>query len=164
MKIIQIDSKHFSIIRELAYQIWPHTYGNILSEIQLNYMLEKFYCDEILLQNIIEKHHLFYIIQSENKNVGFFSIENNYKNQLITRIHKLYLLPETQGKGYGKKILGFIENLAKEKGTNKLSLNVNRYNAAQNFYHKMGFNIILEEDIKLDYGYLMEDYLMEKNI
>jgi ribosomal protein S18 acetylase RimI-like enzyme len=38
---------------------------------------------------------------------------------------------------------------------------VNRFNKAVSFYQKMGFEIVGEEDVELDHGYLMEDYKME---
>jgi ribosomal protein S18 acetylase RimI-like enzyme len=38
-------------------------------------------------------------------------------------------------------------------------LNVNRYNPAKDFYEKLGFKIILEEDIPIG-QYWMNDYVM----
>jgi predicted N-acetyltransferase YhbS len=43
-------------------------------------------------------------------------------------------------------------------------LNVNRFNSAYNFYEKLGFKNVGEEDIELDFGYLMEDYKLEKKL
>ena len=47
------NESHFGIIKELAHQIWPVTYKDILSNEQLFYMLELFYNEEALKQNII---------------------------------------------------------------------------------------------------------------
>ncbi len=55
-----------------------------------------------------------------------------------------------------------IEIKAIENNNLNLSLNVNRFNKAQFFYKKMGFKIAFEEDVALDFGYLMEDFRMEK--
>jgi hypothetical protein len=38
---------------------------------------------------------------------------------------------------------------------------VNRYNKARQFYEKMGFVVIGEEDIDIGNNYLMNDYIME---
>ena len=43
-----------------------------------------------------------------------------------------------------------------------LTLNVNRFNKAIDFYLKNGFKIIKEENIEIGNGFLMEDYVMEK--
>lgn len=163
IEIFSVTSEHLSTIKDLAYKIWPATYGEILSQKQLTYMLDLFYNEKALQQNIADNHN-FILIQENSKNVGFADYELQYKNETTTRIHKIYLLPETQGKGFGKKLLQYIENKALEKGNIKLSLNVNRFNKAKNFYESQGFKVAFEEDVKLDFSYLMEDYRMEKNI
>jgi ribosomal protein S18 acetylase RimI-like enzyme len=73
-------------------------------------------------------------------------------------------LPETQGKGIGKKVIEKIEKLALENHSTALSLNVNRFNSALNFYKKTGFEIINEVNIDIGKGYLMEDYVMTKKL
>lgn len=150
-----------STIKYLAYKIWPATYGKILSEKQLAYMLDLFYNEKALQQNIAD-HHTFILLKENDAFIGFADYELNYKNESVTRIHKIYLLSETQGKGFGKKLIQYIESKAIESTNVKLSLNVNRFNKAKNFYESQGFRIAFEEDVELDFGYLMEDYRMEK--
>ena len=161
IEIFPATSDHLSTIKDLAYRIWPATYGEILSEKQLAYMLELFYNEKALQQNIDDNHN-FILIQENNKIVGFADYESHYKNESVTRIHKIYVLPEMQGKGIGKKLIQFIENKALENDDVKLSLNVNRFNKAKDFYESQGFEVAFEEDVQLDFGYLMEDYRMEK--
>jgi GNAT superfamily N-acetyltransferase len=74
----------------------------------------------------------------------------------------LYVLPEAQGKGIGKLLIEEVIVLAEEMHSKSINLNVNRFNKAHFFYSKMGFCILKEVDIELDFGYLMEDYIMEK--
>jgi ribosomal protein S18 acetylase RimI-like enzyme len=85
-------------------------------------------------------------------------------DEKCTRLHKIYLLPETQGKGLGKLLLDKIMALAKENHSDTLSLNVNRFNKAVAFYKKIGFEIIQEIDVELEFGYLMEDFIMVKKL
>jgi hypothetical protein len=61
-------------------------------------------------------------------------------------------------------MIQYIENKALEANNIKLSLNVNRFNKAKEFYEKQGFKVSFEEDVELDFGYLMEDYRMEKTL
>ena len=56
----------FPVIRKIAYETWPVTYGNILSETQLNYMLGNFYSDATLHKNFTEKDHRFLLIADES--------------------------------------------------------------------------------------------------
>lgn len=151
-------------IQEIANITWPITYGEILTAEQLNYMLDLIYSDEALTRQIQNKEQLFYLISDSESIIGFVGIEHHYKNEAITKIHKIYLLPETQGKGYGKIVFNSIEKLALENNSNELLLNVNRFNTALNFYKKLGFEIKETVDIEIGNGYLMEDYVMGKRL
>ena len=161
--ISQATSKDIPIIQEIAHKTWPITYGSILSKAQLDYMLEKMYSDAALLDNLNKGHH-FMLAKENSVCLGFASIEHSYLNEKCTRLHKIYLLPETQGKGLGKMLLERIIALAKENQSDRISLNVNRFNKACAFYQKMGFEIVAQEDLEIGNGYLMEDYKMEKKI
>jgi GNAT superfamily N-acetyltransferase len=162
--IVEASLTDLAIIKELAYKIWPYTYGSILSDKQIDFMLAAFYSDECLKDNVLKKGHRFLLLKNYNEIIGFAAYENNYLNQLVTRVHKLYMLPETHGKGFGKLLLDRIATIAIENKMVAMSLNVNRFNTALLFYQKLGFIIVREENIELDQGYLMEDYVMEKSL
>ena len=163
MNIRKAIIEDIQTIQNLVEVIWPFTYGQIISEAQIDYMLMLFYSNEALL-NQFQNNQDFYIISSENVDLGFIAIEHNYSNQPITKIHKLYVLPENQGKGIGQKLLSHATQLAIDKESKQLILNVNKFNSALLFYQKQGFTIQKEEDISIGNGYLMEDYVLQKNI
>lgn len=161
--ITEATTADIPIIQEIAHKTWPNTYGEILSKAQLDYMMKLMYSDESLSQQIKKKHQ-FFIASEGIHNLGFMSIEHNYLDTNTTRLHKLYMIPESQGKGIGKLLIAKIVALANENQSDKISLNVNKFNKAFTFYQKMGFEVIAEEDLLLDHGYLMEDYKMEKKL
>lgn len=161
INIVKATTSDLPIISQIAHQTWPLTYGSILSSAQLEYMLNAFYSNAALLKNI-EDGNEFIIAKENNICLGFASFEHHYQNQNATKIHKIYILPETQGKGIGKLLIDAIAQFAKEDNSNTLLLNVNRFNKALGFYQKLGFQIIEKIDIELEHGYLMEDYLMQK--
>ena len=154
----------FPVIREIAKTTWPVAYGAIISKAQLDYMLEEFYSDATLTYNFTHKNHRFLLVRENLICLGFASYEHHYLGENKTRLHKIYMLPESQRKGAGKLLLAEIEKLALENNDSIISLNVNRYNTAYNFYEKLGFEKVGEEDIELDFGYLMEDYILEKKL
>lgn len=163
IRISKATVADFNTITEIAHKTWPLTYGEILSQAQLDYMLEAFYSDSTLRENI-ENRHEFILAKDDGFCFGFASFECHYQNEKTTKIHKIYILPEAQGKGIGKLLIDAITEFAKENQSNSLLLNVNRFNKALTFYQKLGFEIIEEIDIELEYGYLMEDYVMKKKI
>ncbi|WP_269235788.1 GNAT family N-acetyltransferase [Flavobacterium flavigenum] len=164
IKITDASIEDITKIQNIAHTTWPITYGKILSKEQLDYMLDLIYSDEALIIQIEKKEQLFYLISEDETTLGFIGIEHHYKNEPLTRIHKIYLLPETQGKGIGKKVIEEIKKLALKNHSTALSLNVNRFNSALSFYTKIGFEIIDEVNIDIGNGYVMEDYVMEKKL
>lgn len=162
--IKEATAKDFKIIQEIAHKTWPDVYGEILSAVQLDYMLKSFYSEEALRDNVVNKGHHFILAFEEDFCLGFASFQHDYLDEKVTRLHKIYLLPEAQGKGAGKQLVDAVINYAKQSGSNVISLNVNRFNKALTFYQKLGFEIVGEEDIELEHGYLMEDYKMEKQL
>ncbi|NDP28316.1 MAG: GNAT family N-acetyltransferase [Flavobacterium sp.] len=161
--ISQATSKGIPIIQEIAHTTWPNAYGSILSNAQLDYMLDLMYSEESLLQQLNTKR-LFFLAYEDDVCLGFTSCENNYLNNKVTRIHKIYILPEAQGKGVGKLLIDKVITLAKENQSEVISLNVNKFNKAVSFYKKVGFEIVAEEDLDIGNGFLMEDYKMELKI
>jgi ribosomal protein S18 acetylase RimI-like enzyme len=122
------------------------------------------YSEESLSEQIQKRQQLFFIVNDGIATIAFFSIEHQYNNEAVTRINKIYILPQSHGKGIGKYLIDAITTLAKEKESKKLSLNVNKYNKALLFYQKIGFIITNEVNIEIGKGYLMEDFVMEKSI
>jgi hypothetical protein len=58
-------------------------------------------------------------------------------------------------------MLHFILDNVREQGGRILRLNVNRYNKARQFYERMGFAVVREEDVPIGNNYFMNDYVME---
>lgn len=162
MKLSVASTSQLSIIRDLAYKIWPTTYGHILSEIQLDFMLDKFYNVDYLANQLENQNQVFLLIEENDIILGFCSYESNYETTNKTKLHKIYVLPETQGKGIGKMVLKVVEKIAIDNNNNVLLLNVNRSNKALEFYKKQGYCITKTIDIEIGNGYLMEDFVMEK--
>ncbi len=149
-----------SLIRHLAHEIWPIAYREILSPAQLAYMLHLFYSEESLQKQMAEGQHFFLLYAPEA--VGFAATgpvdEGHWK------LYKLYVSSGEQGKGLGKKLLLFVEEYARKQGAADLSLQVNRYNKAKDFYKANGFHIVAEKDFDIGEGFFMNDFVMEKTL
>ena len=160
MKLTALKIEQLSIVIDLTKKIWPVAYGEILSKAQLDYMIHKFY-NETALRELMQKGHVFYLAQDDKeKYVGFLSYEINSEPNK-TKIHKIYVLPETQGTGLGRQFFELVKEKALEKNQNAIFLNVNKYNKAIHFYNKLGFTKVKDEVIDIGNGYVMDDYVME---
>ena len=162
--IQQATVNDLPVIRQLAYEIWPAAYGDILSDAQLNYMLEKMYSLPSLQHQLLNLKHSFIIISENNTAIGFASFSAHQENPRIFHLNKIYVHPSKHGKSFGKQILNHVISEIKLLGATSLQLNVNRNNAALHFYKKQGFSILREEDIDIGKGFFMNDFVMEKKL
>ena len=163
MEIRLLVKNELPIVKDLAYRIWPSTYKEILSQEQITYMLNWMYSIETLEESA-EKDHYFFAIFDDNIALGFVDIEWNSSEVNEMKLQKIYVLPEKQGLGLGKKLLNFAIDFGKKQGVNHLTLQVNRFNKAVNFYKHTGFEIIDEQDFDIGNGYFMNDYVMKKSL
>ncbi|HMI04534.1 MAG TPA: GNAT family N-acetyltransferase [Pedobacter sp.] len=148
-------------IQDLANRTWYVTYGDYLSVEQIDYMLDKMYNKGELLSQFKEGY-IFLMAEEDGIDLGFagFSVLDSATGTY--KLHKLYVLPETHGRGVGKLLMNEVVNLVKRADGAFLQLSVNRNNKAAKFYKKAGFIVKETIDIDIGNGFLMNDYIMEK--
>ena len=166
-----------ALIRSISEHTWPSTYGHIISQEQINFMLDWMYSDDSL-EKQMNTGCQFYIASIKNSNVynsdfdavGFCSVSPEEEEKKIStdkvegakahKLNKLYVLPAAQGTGAGKALLNQAIEVAKAAGSSSIFLQVNKLNTAYTFYLKHGF--IKEAEFKFDIGngFFMDDYVM----
>ncbi|WP_417430549.1 GNAT family N-acetyltransferase [Halpernia sp.] len=164
MKIKKATEKDIPLIREIAEKSWRANYPGIISNDQIDYMLDLMYSEkEIKSQFQNPNYHYYLILNDENSTVGILGFENSYENE-TTKLHRIYLLKETKGKGFGKFALNFLANEVLNLGDKRIILNVNKENPAIEFYKSQGFETYKEDIFDIGNGFVMDDYLMEFKI
>jgi diamine N-acetyltransferase len=160
-KIRNATTQDIDLIRRLCFNVWPQTYAGIISQEQIDYMLEMMYSEASLKKQMGDGAQ-FIIVYDENEPVGFASFQET--EPAIFKLHKLYVLPSQQGRGTGRFIIDYILSEIKKQNATALQLQVNRRNNAKFFYEKNGFAIIKEFDFAIGNGWVMDDYVMEKKL
>lgn len=161
--IRQATLSDLETIREIAEKTWWVTYSPILEKEQIEFMLNKIYSVENISAQLKHGTQTYLLLIEDGKPVAFAGYSPREEDPEIYKLHKLYCLPETQGKGYGKMLINEVASKTVEAGKHTLDLNVNRHNKAKNFYEKMGFNVAYKEDIPIG-PYWMNDYVMRKEL
>jgi ribosomal protein S18 acetylase RimI-like enzyme len=147
-------------IADLAKLIWNQHYLSIIGQDQVNYMLDKIYNYESLLNQFSELNHLFFLISLNGKDIGFISISSRNEEDFF--IHKFYVDQDCANTGIGTQILSQLE---KKLSPKTISLTVNRQNFKSiNFYFKNNFKIKSVEDFDIGNGYVMNDFVMYKTL
>jgi RimJ/RimL family protein N-acetyltransferase len=156
-----IESKDIEIIQELAKKIWNTTYLSIISQKQIDYMLEEMY-SEIKINENITQNHYWKLIFFDNKPVGFTHF---YVNDSLMFLSKIYVLQEYQRNNIGKDTLSLIQKITLDLNLNKIQLRVNKYNQnAINAYLKHNFKIVKENILNISEEFVMDDYILECEI
>lgn len=157
------EEKDTELIRELAEKSWRAAYVKILSEQQIDYMLAEMYSVAEISSHFKNPNYHYFLIYVEEIPVGFLGFENQYET-LTTKLHRLYLIPESKGKGIGKSALHFLKKTVAEAGDNRIILNVNKNNPAKSIYESQGYEVYEEAVISIGSGFMMDDYLLEYNL
>jgi ribosomal protein S18 acetylase RimI-like enzyme len=163
MTIAPASLTDIPLIQALIQQIWVPTYKEILSQTQMDYMLNLMYSNATLEQQMQSGQH-FLIAYNMHTPIGFVGFEFDYEKPQCCKIHKLYFLPQQQGMGFGRIMLEKVITLARNENQKAIILNVNRHNKAFQFYIRQGFTIKETVDIAIGSGYYMNDYILELNI
>lgn len=149
-------------IQSVASNTWWATYRDILSPEQLDYMYDMMYSTESLTEQMTVDMHTFYIAYFDGQPCGYVSMVKELDNHF--HLQKIYVDPEFQGKGIGRKLIERAFQHAKENTPLNeecvVELNVNRKNHSLHFYEKMGMKIDRQGDFPIGNGFFMCDYIM----
>lgn len=151
-----------TVIREIAGESFPATYASILTKEQIGYMMEWMYSVDALRREL-EGNVTYLLLEMDGKAAGYVSFGPEGGRGLY-HLHKIYLLPSCQGRGYGKLLFAEAENEMRRLGAEVFELNVNRYNKALEFYLRMGMQIDRSGDFDIGGGFYMNDYILRKSL
>ena len=149
-------------IAALAREIWQATYPGIITQEQIDFMLEQRYGHERLYADLEELHTWLFQAFHEGRRVGFAFAEI-YKGEF--KLDKLYIHPEVQRRGVGGLLIEHVAELARKQGYPCVILQVNKRNEkAINSYMKYGFVVRTSTVDDIGHGYVMDDFVMEKKL
>lgn len=254
IEIIKATENDLLTIHDMAQVVFRHTYRDILSSEQMEYMMDMMYSMRNLQKQLEEGHHYYIAYMSPAPVIGTdheddpdcgcndggsgndsasavckaqasaFSTPCGYVSVQyegpdadgieIFHLHKIYVMPDAQGRGVGLKLFHTVVDhvrgrlsesdtaspppftaspppftastppftvstipyaagtLPDTTGTSpspesaplsrkaRIELNVNKFNAAVNFYKHLGMKVLLEEDFPIGNGFYKTDYIM----
>ena len=150
-------------IVKIAYDTWFVTYQDVISQAQIEYMFGEMYTPESIYKQMDFYKHAFLILYQAEMPIGFASYGKLEEPINTYKLHKLYLLPIEQNKGFGRMLLNEVEKQVADLGADYLHLNVNRKNPALSFYEKLGYEIIETVDIPFA-EFWLNDFILSKKI
>ena len=101
-EIIEGNATHIPVIVEIAEITWAATYGTILTPEEMRYMLDTIYAADTLLRVMRDGSQKFLLIKEKIGYAGFASYGKRQDEPGVFKLHKIYVLPNNQGKGLWK--------------------------------------------------------------
>ena len=153
-----INNNDFQQVYQLASEIWNDNYDGIISQEQINYMLNMMYNPKRLQQDLDEDYQ-WELIYHNNNLIGYLAYVIKDTRVFLS---KIYLKTSVQGMGLGKLALNRVKEYAENNNCKAVYLTVNKGNIkGVRAYKKSGFTIIAEEITDIGSGYVMDDYVFE---
>ena len=179
------------LIEELAQEIFPATYKEMLSEGQIEFMMDWMYSQENLRRQILEDGHIYHIVYYDGMPVGYVSLQQ--QGERLWHLQKIYLKPGMQGKAVGKKklltlatvcnakyidfpaIMPYVDfvnimaydmtmNIAKHHSPLFVSENTSELSAANSIEAHLGMHKASSGDFHIGNGYYMTDFIMAMEV
>lgn len=147
-------------ISELANKIWHEFFPAILSNEQIDYMVEKFQSYNAMKNQVQFQGYYYLAVRNNGSLCGYIALKPENNNRLF--LSKLYLLSDMRGKGIASLMIKKVFSEAKNNNKKSVYLTVNKYNThAIEVYKKTGFKIIDSVITDIGNNFVMDDYIME---
>ena len=160
-EFVKVDSNDkIKQLAGLAKEIWNEHYIKILSQEQIDYMLEKFQSEQVVKGQINFQRYQYFFLEEDSENIGYFAVQRKSDSLFLS---KIYIKKDFRGKGYARKaFVNAIIPIAQEFELSKITLTVNKYNFASIMvYEKLGFDRTGDVETDIGNGYVMDDYIYE---
>ena len=151
------NEQDYDKIAQMAKIIWNKHYISIISQAQIDYMLEHMNSVPSIKEQVTQGRE-FYLLQHKQQEFGFVAVEQQQNGILF--LHKFYIMLNNGSKGLGSKVMQEIKNSYAHQLAIKLTVNRQNFKAI-NFYFKNGFKIVEVADFKIGNGYEMNDFVMQ---
>ena len=154
------DKSGLQEVAELAEKIWHECFTEILSEEQIDYMVEKFQSFSVMCDQTETQGYTYLSVRSDDELCGYIGIKPEEGSKFF--LSKLYLRKDKRGKGIASEMLERVIEEAKSAGKSSVYLTVNKHNRhAIDVYIKKGFRMVSEAVTDIGSGFVMDDYIME---
>ena len=148
----------------LAGEIWRRHYADIISAAQIEYMLEQRYSPAVVCAELLRGDLWWDQLLVDNQMIGFASYFLTGKAGEM-KLDKLYVHHDRQRKGYGRMLVDRAVTIARAYGCELLVLAVNKNNRdAIAAYAKYGFRVADSVVKDIGGGFVMDDYIMQKDV
>ena len=155
----RLTRQEVDAVSALARIVWQATYPALISQAQIDVMLDDRYRADRILAQLDDPNHAWWVARLNPAMAGF---AHAVLDGTDCKLDKLYVHPDHQRQGIGAALLRAVQDWAHQRRARRLWLQVNRGNTqAIAAYRKYGFRIVESRVFDIGYGFVMDDHVME---
>ena len=168
-RITQCTIDDLSMLKELAYQTFDESFRPMNTQETIDTYLSETFTTRKLSLELMTNGSEFYFIYSDDELAGYLKInyapaQTDINDPDSVEVERIYVKQEFKGKGLGKQLMSFSEELAAKAGKKYLWLGVwERNRDAIEFYKHINFTITGEHQFKIG-NEMQTDLIMKKEI
>ena len=164
LKFIPVKTEEqINTAAKLADEIWHECFKGIISDGQIDYMVDMFQSAKAMTKQIQNDGYRYFFIHRNGVHMGYTAVHEEENGILF--LSKIYIKKEYRGNGYAAKTMEFLKELCREEGLTGIRLTVNKHNDnAIGVYKKLGFELTGEGTADIGGGYVMDDYYFKLNV
>lgn len=157
--------KDVAELAEMAHEIWFEYWPALIGEAQTAYMVKHFQSEPAIRRDMSEHAYEYWFMRDADGNLVGYTGGHVEPETNRFFISKIYLYADERGKGYASDTIRFYDALCAERGLRAMYLTVNKHNELGiRAYKAKGFVTIEEVETDIGEGFVMDDYIMEKQV
>lgn len=146
----------------LANTIWHEYFTDLISEEQIDYMVERFQSYDAIEKAMKEEGYVYFLAYEQHELIGYCGVKPEEKRLFLS---KLYLRKDMRGKGLSSTLLKKAIQFAQEQNLRAIYLTCNKYNQhSLDVYHAKGFYDIDAVTTDIGNGFVMDDYILQLDL
>lgn len=147
-------------VAELAEKIWHEFFPSVISEGQIDYMVEKFQSYGAMKNQTAFQDYCYLAVRNDGELCGYIGVKPEKDDRFF--LSKLYLRKDMRGKGIASQMMRKVFEEARNASKKSVYLTVNKHNThAVEVYRKTGFVTVDSVVTDIGNGFVMDDYIME---
>jgi GNAT superfamily N-acetyltransferase len=126
--IVRARREQLPEVQRLAGVIWRAHYPGIITDEQIDYMLERGYALDILA-GFLDASDRGLLLAMDGREIAGFAAWYVTERPTEAKLDKIYVLQSQQRRGIGGRLIACVEDHARAAGADTLALNVNKQRA-----------------------------------
>ncbi len=156
------SEQEINALAQCAKEIWNEYFITIISQAQIDYMVQRFQSEEALKKAIFTDHYTYFIGYEADQIIAYCGVQVQGKRLFLS---KLYVKKQFRKQGIASKLLQKAIQYAKQQQCDSIYLTCNKYNEnSLSIYRHKGFITIDGVQTDIGAGFIMDDYILQMDL